>query len=182
MDLLDRLLEHDRWTTRQVLSICRTLPPEQLHQPFGVGPGSLDATLRHMIRNVQAWTDLMLSRPQRPMDAIDRANMEELAVVFEALYAEFAASARRLRDDDRLDDVYLDTLDDPPKPKSFGGTIAHVITHNMHHRTELLHMLGKLGVSDLPEGDVLGWEAQANQASEPAQADQPDRSDQSDQV
>jgi uncharacterized damage-inducible protein DinB len=161
MDLLDRLLEHDRWTTRQVLLICRTLPPEQWRQPFDLGPGTLDDTLRHMIRNVQVWTDLMLTRPLRPLDAINDANGEELPAVFEAVYADFAACARRLRDDDRLDDVYLDTLDNPPKPKSFGGTVAHVITHNMHHRAELLHMLGRLGVTDLPEGDVLGWEAQA---------------------
>ena len=163
MDLLDRLLEHDRWTTRQVLLICRTLPPEQWRQPFDLGPGTLDDTLRHMIRNIQVWTDLMLTRPLRPLDAINQADGETLPAVFAAVYADFAACARRLRDDDRLDDVYLDTLDNPPQPKSFGGTIAHVITHNMHHRAELLHMLGRLGVSDLPEGDVLGWEAQAGQ-------------------
>ena len=37
-----------------------------------------------------------------------------------------------------------------------------VISDDMHHRAELLHMLGKLGVPDLPEGDVLGWEAQTS--------------------
>ena len=57
MDLLDRLLEHDRWTTRQVLTICRTLAQEQLQQPFDLGPGTIDETLRHLIRNVQVWTD-----------------------------------------------------------------------------------------------------------------------------
>lgn len=51
-------------------------------------------------------------------------------------------------------------MDAPPAPKSIGGTIAHVITHDMHHRSEILNMLGQLGVANLPEGDVLGWEAQ----------------------
>ena len=41
----------------------------------------------------------------------------------------------------------------------FGGTITHVITHNMHHRGEVLHMLSRLGLTDLPEGDLLSWEA-----------------------
>ena len=63
MDLLDRLLEHDRWTTRQVLAICSTLPPEQLHQPIAIGHGTIDETLRHMVRNVQVWTDLMSRAP-----------------------------------------------------------------------------------------------------------------------
>lgn len=44
MDLLDRLLEHDRWTTRQVLTICCTLTPDQLQQPFDVGHGAIKAT------------------------------------------------------------------------------------------------------------------------------------------
>jgi uncharacterized damage-inducible protein DinB len=160
MDLLDRLLEHDRWTTRHVLSICSTLSPEQLHRPTLIGHGTIDETLRHAIRNVQVWTDLMCERPIRPRDPVERAGMVELAAIFETTYADFASSARQLRDGNRLDDLYLDVLDEPPTPKSFGGTIAHVITHDMHHRSEILNMLGQLGVTNLPEGDVLGWEAQ----------------------
>jgi uncharacterized damage-inducible protein DinB len=160
MDLLDRLLEHDNWTTRQVLAICAALPPEQLQQPTTIGHGTLDETLRHMIRNVQVWTDLMCTRPLRPRDPVERADIVELADIFEASYTDFADSARQMRDGSRLDDVYLDVLDEPPTPKTIGGTIAHVITHDMHHRSEILNMLGQLGVPNLPEGDVLGWEAQ----------------------
>jgi uncharacterized damage-inducible protein DinB len=29
----------------------------------------------------------------------------------------------------------------------------------MHHRGEVLHMLSRLGLTDLPEGDLLSWEA-----------------------
>jgi uncharacterized damage-inducible protein DinB len=162
MDLLDRLLGHDRWTTRHILAICATLPPEQLRQDFGIGHGSLEETLRHLIGNVQVWTELMCSRPVSPWDAVEAADVAGLGSLFEAVYADFAEMAVRVRDDGRWDEVYLDVLDEPPQPKSFGSTIAHVITHNMHHRAELLHMLGQLGVPDLPEGDVLGWEWQTS--------------------
>ena len=166
MDLLDRLLEHDRWTTRQVLSICRTLPPEQLSQPIAIGHGTIDETLRHMIRNVQVWTDLMCTRPLRPREPVERADIAELAAIFEATYADFADSARQMRDSNRLDELYPDVLDEPPTFKSIGGTIAHVITHDMHHRSEILNMLGQLGVPSLPEGDVLGWESQRRKEQE----------------
>jgi uncharacterized damage-inducible protein DinB len=56
------------------------------------------------------------------------------------------------------DDRWLDTLDEPPTEKTYGGAIAHVITHSMHHRAQLLYMLRQLGMKDLPEGDVLSWE------------------------
>ena len=73
MDLLDRLLAHDTWTTRQLLLRCQQLTDEQLDQEFD-------------------------------------------------------------------------------------------IIHSMHHRAQLLYMLRLLGLTDLPEGDVLSWESHAGDA------------------
>jgi uncharacterized damage-inducible protein DinB len=160
MDILDRLLGHDAWTTRQLLLRCRELDATQLQQPFDVGHGTVDETLRHMIGNVRTWTDLMNGDPQAGAGAsLDGTSIDELIVQHDAVASDFAILARRIRAEGRFDDTWLDTLDDPPKDKTYGGAIAHVITHNMHHRGELLHMLQRLGVSDLPEGDLLGWEA-----------------------
>ena len=39
-----------------------------------------------------------------------------------------------------------------------------MLTHNHSHRTEILHMLARLGVADLIEGDVLSWERRASDA------------------
>ena len=60
------------------------------------------------------------------------------------------------------DATYVDVLDDPPRSKSYGGTIAHVITHNMQYRAEIMHMLTRLGLAQVLEGDVLSWEQQAH--------------------
>jgi uncharacterized damage-inducible protein DinB len=46
----------------------------------------------------------------------------------------------------------------------YGGGIAYVITHSMHHRAQLLYMLRRLGIEGLPEGDVLSWEQPAGPA------------------
>ncbi len=86
-------------------------------------------------------------------------SLDDLLGRHDAAAARFAAVARRVRDEDRFDELWVDTIDNPPTIKSYGGAIAHVLTHNMHHRAELLHMLARLGVPDLPEGDVLSWEA-----------------------
>lgn len=58
MDLLDRLLSHDRWTTAQLLERCRELQPEEWTQSFDVGHQTLAATFQHMPGNLQVWTDL----------------------------------------------------------------------------------------------------------------------------
>jgi uncharacterized damage-inducible protein DinB len=160
LDLLDRLAGHDAWTTHHVLERCREVAPEQLQQHFDIGNGTIYETALHLIRNVEVWTDLMREQPVRvsstPKDRL--ATVDELLARFDAAYAEFAALARQITDAGRLDDTYLDVLDDPPARKTFGGTIAHIIIHDMLHRSELLHMLARLGVPDLIEGDVLSWE------------------------
>jgi uncharacterized damage-inducible protein DinB len=160
MDVLDRLLGHDAWTTRQLLLRCRELDDAQLHQPFDVGHETIHETLLHMIGNVRTWTDLMNGEARTgAQTTFDGLSIDELIARHDAAASDFASLVRRIRAEERFDDTWLDTLDEPPKRKTYGGAIAHVITHNMHHRGELLHMLHRLGVRDLPEGDALSWEA-----------------------
>lgn len=160
MDILDRLLGHDAWTTRQILVRCRELDAAQLHQPFDVGHGTVYETLLHMIGNVRTWTDLMNGEGQSSTRAaLAGLSIDDLITRHDAAMNDFAALADRIRIADRFDDTWLDTLDEPPTRKTYGGAIAHVITHNMHHRGELLHMLQRLGLPHLLEGDALSWEA-----------------------
>lgn len=160
MDILDRLLAHDAWTTRQILERCRELSTTQIRAKFGAGHESVHETLVHMIGNVRVWTDLMSGEIfSKTGSAWDELSLEALIERHEAASADFAALATGVRNWDRLDELWIDQLDDPPTAKTFGGAIAHVLTHNMHHRCELLHMLSRLGLSGLPEGDVLSWEA-----------------------
>lgn len=159
MDLLDRLLGHDAWTTRQILMCCRDVQPADLHRKIDAGHETVYNTLAHMIGNVRVWTDLMEGREvdfdKRSWEGL---SVSDLMVRHDAASADFAGLSRRIRDQGRLDDLWVDTLDNPPRSKTYGGAIAHVITHNMHHRGELLHMLSRLGVQNLLEGDVLTWE------------------------
>jgi len=78
--------------------------------------------------------------------------------------ADLASVARAVARRGGWDERWIDTLDRPPAEKTYGGGIAHVITHGMHHRAQLLYMLRRLGVEGLPEGDVLSWERQAGPA------------------
>lgn len=118
MDLLDRLLGHDAWTTRQLLLRGLELSDEQLDHDFDLSHRTVRATFLHIIWNMEAWTD-------------------------------------------GLDERWRDVSGDPATEKSYGGAIAHVITHSMHHQAQLIHMMGKLGAKGLPEGDVLSWEQRA---------------------
>jgi uncharacterized damage-inducible protein DinB len=167
MDLVDRLLGHDCWTTEQLLLRCRELKPGQWEEQFDLGHQTLPATFAHMIGNVRVWTDLMAERPVRDFPGAPGSTPERMVEQWRLAYADFAAFARAIADQDRWDASYVDVLDNPPRRKSFGGTIGHVITHNMHHRGEVIHMLTRLGLVDVLEGDLLGWEQQAHGGAGP---------------
>lgn len=157
MNLLDRFLGHDAWTTRQLLTICAELPDQVLDREHDIGHRTLRKTFDHIISNMEIWSSLMTS------DEVDRANGEQtVAAMLRRLSvaeARLKSVAQRTESRNGWDDLWTDTLDDPPREKSFGTAIAHVITHSMHHRAQILYILRLSGVKSIPEGDVFSWEA-----------------------
>jgi uncharacterized damage-inducible protein DinB len=159
MDLLDRLLGHDHWATARLLDLSRGLTDAQLDQPFDVGHRTLRATFEHMIFNVAFWTAVMAGQP---VDAQrDDRSLAALTERHERSYAAFAALARRVRDEQRLDDTFVDHFGGR---MTFGGAIVHVVLHDAEHRSEALHILERLGVPDLPEVDHGLWDQTARGA------------------
>src|SRR5437899_9406862 len=69
MTILDRLLGHDAWTTRQLLLRCRDLTDEQLDRRFDIGDRSLRETFLHILGAMENWTDRMAARPVRNASA-----------------------------------------------------------------------------------------------------------------
>ena len=154
MDLLDRLLEHDRWATDQLLEACRGLSDEQLGEEIDVGHRTLGETFGHMIVTVGFWTALMAG--QRPETGwTGERTLAALAERHGRAYDAFADFARRARDEGRLDETYIDHYD---ARKSIGGTVLSVVLHNEEHRTEARHILARLGVPDVPEVDHGLWD------------------------
>lgn len=164
MDLLDRLLGHDAWTTRELLLRARPLGDAELDRDFDIGLRTLRKTFVHIIRNMEGWSDVMAGRPLRP--AGGDASVPGMLARLDGAAADLARLARDVAARGAWDETFLDPLDDPPARKTLGGGIAHVITHSMHHRAQVIFMLKKLGVEGLPEGDVLSWEAQAGGAED----------------
>ena len=83
LDLLDRLLEHDAWTTGRVLELAQNLTADQLERDFDIGHRTVRGTLLHMVANIETWTDLMAARPVRRSPA-GRPSILELRGRFEA--------------------------------------------------------------------------------------------------
>lgn len=162
MDLLDLLLDHDLWATASLLEASGGLTDAQLDREFDIGHRTLRETFGHMIFNVPFWTAFLAAPDGQPAaggvsaDAqpADRS-LAALRDAHERGHAAFAAAARRLRDEGRLGETFVDHY---AVRKSFGGTVLMVAGHNEGHRTEILHILERLGVPGLPEVDLGAWE------------------------
>ena len=63
MDLLDRLLGHDVWSTRQLLLQSKSLPDAKLDQRFDIDNRTLRECFVHIIENMEVWADLLHERP-----------------------------------------------------------------------------------------------------------------------
>jgi len=157
MEILERYLGYEAETLRYFILRCREVTPTQMHQSFDIGHRTLYDTLAHIITNLESWTDLMREGPLHDLRAVPDT-IDDCLERFDAAMTDFTDCAQLLAAANRLDETYLDVLDNPPTAKTYGGTLLHVLTHTTVHRWEIQHMLQRLGLSDLIEGDVLGWE------------------------
>src|ERR1700678_2782358 len=93
---IDILLTHDRWATKNILLACEKLPPEQFHQRFEMGPGSLHDTTTHILGAMRGWGDLLATRPDRPR--LDQGGAQrtpaDLLKLLDEITADFANSVR----------------------------------------------------------------------------------------
>ncbi len=153
MDLLERTLGHDRWTTERLLTLSQDLSDAQLDREFDVGHRTLRNTFDHMILNVEFWTGLMVAKPIA--DEPERASVADMRTRHARSHDQFANVARDLVASGRLDETFINHYS---VRQSFGATILHVVLHNAQHRSEGLHILQRLGLTDLPDGDPQEWE------------------------
>ncbi|BDI30299.1 hypothetical protein CCAX7_23500 [Capsulimonas corticalis] len=153
MTILDRLLGHDAWTTRQLLFRCRELTDEKLDQVFDIGGRSLRDTFVHMIECAEIHMDRMMGRPERVLAetyTIDGWLRRHMLVS-----QELAELATRVEREGRADEMWVGGSGNR---HSFGAGITHLLTHSMHHRAQALYLMDKLGLKNVIEGDALGWE------------------------
>lgn len=154
MDLLDRLLGHDRWATIRVLDRSSGLSDAQLDQPFDIGHGSLRATLDHLVYVTGFWPALMSQEPVPPKPTGSRS-IAELTEHFERDHATFSALARRIHAEGRTEETFPDHHGDIC---TLGITILQLPLHSARHRAEAQHILPRLGVADVRDWDPQEWE------------------------
>lgn len=167
MDLIDRLLDHDYWLTRRMLERAETLGDEKLDKPFATPSQatsfeSEQKTLRDLLDRVvftkEVWV-AALEHQEFP-SAEREKSIRGLISRLEIAGPTFITLAKRVRDQNKWDETFVDELCEPPETFSFGGMISHVLTFNTFRRQLALEIMRKMGVEDLGYGDPIEWERQ----------------------
>ena len=150
---LDILLTHNRWANTQVLNACAPLTPEQFHQRFDIGPGSLHDTTTHILGAMRGWSDMLAGREPRVRLEEGRRTVPELL----ALHEDIAQELDDLAAAHPLDEIVSAERGGRSYSFTRGGVLTHVTTHGMHHRAQCLNMLRALDAAPLPPTSVLEW-------------------------
>ena len=156
MNFLNQLIQHDSWTTQQLLNQCAELSDVQLDQQTDIGHKTIRQTLNHVIRNMDIWSAI-ISDELTPDILKDEAapTLHQLSFRFRNASKRLAQAAEQIELENRWDEAFEDPVDGIKKER--GLAIAHILTHSMHHRAQLLYMMRRIGLTDLPEGDVFSW-------------------------
>ncbi|QOI99317.1 MAG: hypothetical protein HRU70_01950 [Phycisphaeraceae bacterium] len=147
-------LAHDRWASRNVFAACAGVGEAVLHRRFEMGLGSLHDTAVHIVGALRLWTDVLAMRPGRPwIDGAPRRTPGELMEILGEAAGDLSAHAWDGPMDQWLERERLGTVHRYTR----AVVIAHVTTHGMHHRAQMLNMLRHAGVSPLPHSSVVEW-------------------------
>jgi uncharacterized damage-inducible protein DinB len=157
----ERLLRYNAWATRVLLERCRALTPEQFHQRFEIGPGSLHNTLRHVISAMKRWANRIGDRPAGEPIEKDPAPQtpDELLALLDRVNRELEQVLASVAREDRINEMM--SVEFTPERFTRGTAFVHVCTHGVHHRAQALNMLRRLGVADLPGIEAWDWEVRA---------------------
>ena len=154
-DPLEILLAHDFWATKTFLNVCEKLPPEQFARKFDMGPGSLQATLTHILGAMQTWTDTLMDRPLSVR--VDQNGQSytpgQLLEMQQRIAPEFASAVRA----EPLERTTIRVREGKEFTFTRGVIAMQVLTHAMHHRAQCLNMMKQIGVSPLPPSSVAEW-------------------------
>lgn len=150
---------YNAWANQRLYDAASALPDESYRRDVGVFFGSLHGTLNHILATDRIWNARMMGEGDFP-DRLDATLYDELTELRAAREAE---DARLINHVDSLSEAELDA---PFDYKTLNGTamrqlrresLAHVLNHQTHHRSQGHTCLGLLGAGQ-PPLDFLAYQ------------------------
>ncbi|MEM6473644.1 MAG: DinB family protein [Planctomycetota bacterium] len=170
MDLLspvNRLHQHRSWVNVKLIDATSRLSDEQRHRRFEIGQGSVWQTLLHLVGAEYVWLETILGNDdpvmpgdlphelvgnQRGDDAIQ--TMDELETFWANLDIRWWAFVDALEPEDLQRPIVKRSTSSHAgqrRATSLMDVLLHVCTHAHYTTAQLINMLRRLGVAELPD-------------------------------
>jgi uncharacterized damage-inducible protein DinB len=170
--LIEALFAYDAWANRQLLATCRTVTQEQFDAALDIGPGSLSATLAHLIGSMFFFADRLNRTTPRPRwdqnaqqtpdilaPLLDQATQELQQAVTKALATHALTDILNWTDTDVEAADALDQI-------TYAVALAQIVDHGIHHRTQAMTMLRRLGVEATTDWHPFEWDEATRRTSD----------------
>jgi uncharacterized damage-inducible protein DinB len=170
--LIEALFAYDAWANRQLLATCRTVTQEQFDAALGIGPGSLSATLAHLIGSMFFFADRLNRQGSRPRwDQDAQQTPDTLAPILEQAIQELQTAVTNAFKTHDLTDIlnWTDTdieAVDPLDQITYAVALAQIVDHGIHHRTQAMAMLQQLGVEATTDWHPFEWDEATRRTSD----------------
>ncbi len=166
MNLLVRMVEHHVWLVGQLVDRAARLDAATLDAPISISVEGVDddpsirSLLSRLIGQMDMWNNVIASREYDW--AVERdESVSSMRSRLRTAGDAFLGEVRRVVDENRLDETFIDAHCDPPEVFTYGGLIAHVLTFAAHRRILVLGALATAGITDLGSGDPRKWVIEA---------------------
>jgi AraC family transcriptional regulator len=167
MDVLVKMVEHHVWMIGQLIDRAGRLDAETLDRPIEYSVESIDErplTLRRQVDRLVWQLEMWLAAVDDEPFEFPESGREELLSDIRARYdiagPRYLALVRRLNDEGRFDETFVDSTGDRPHVFTYGGMVAHVLTFAAVRRTVAVGALDSAGITDLGAGDPLYYVAE----------------------
>jgi uncharacterized damage-inducible protein DinB len=162
---LETLLAYDRWATRTIIEACMELTREEFVRPLGIGPGSLERTINHLVGAMFFFTDRLnrcVPRPRLEKDGRIKT-AADLLPLFEQADREFGEAITRTLETHAMADIlnWSDSDEgeiDPEDRIPYALALAQMMDHGIQHRTQAADMLELLGKGLPAELSPFMWD------------------------
>lgn len=168
MELLQRMVEHHVWLVGEMIERAATLDDAALDRPIESSVEEMDENptirvlLDRLVAQTERWIAAVEGRSEPHPDDAGDMSVDGLRSRLAAAGPEFLALVRRLCEEARLDETFVDATCQPPVVFTYGGMIAHVLNFAAFRRTQVLLALYSAGRTDLYLGDPREWVADAH--------------------
>ena len=166
MNLLVKMVEHHVWLTGEMVDRAARLADDVLDTPIVISVEGVDddpslrKLLSRLVGQLAMWNAVLAMRDY-DWSVEQHESVQSMRRRLGTEGPTFLEHVRRVSEEGRLDETFVDAQCTPTEVFTHGGMIAHVLTFAAHRRTLVAGALIDAGITDLGAGDPRLWVAQS---------------------